>query len=97
VLDLVGLILVMTVNPGFGGQRYISAMERKIGQARSLIDASGRHIELEVDGGINEATIGGAAAAGATTFCAGSALFADRTDLAGAVSRLRASAAVVAA
>jgi len=93
VIDLVGLILVMTVNPGFGGQKYIRTMERKIAQARALIDESGLQIELEVDGGINEDTIGGAAAAGATTFCAGSALFADRDDLHGSVARLRERAA----
>jgi ribulose-phosphate 3-epimerase len=93
VLDLIGLLLVMTVNPGFGGQQYIASMERKIAVARSVIDASGYPIELEVDGGISESTIGGAARAGATTFCAGSALFKDRSDLDGSVRRLRAQAA----
>lgn len=89
VLDLIGLLLVMTVNPGFGGQRYIASMEHKIARARIMIDRSGHDIELEVDGGISAATIGGAAAAGADTFCAGSALFADRSAMAARVSELR--------
>jgi ribulose-phosphate 3-epimerase len=92
VLDLVDLLLVMTVNPGFGGQSYISTMEPKIAAARRMLDERAPHVELEVDGGIGTATIGAAASAGARTFCAGSALFGDRTDMAGAVSRLRATA-----
>jgi ribulose-phosphate 3-epimerase len=94
VLDLIGLLLVMTVNPGFGGQQYIASMETKIADARSLIDASGYPIELEVDGGINEATIGRAARAGATTFCAGSGLFKNRADLSAGVRALRQEAAI---
>lgn len=89
VLDLVDLLLVMTVNPGFGGQRYIATMEPKIAAARALIDATGRDIALEVDGGIGRPTIAGAARAGADTFCAGSALFRDRSDMAGEVTELR--------
>lgn len=75
-LDLIGVLLVMTVNPGFGGQSYIAAMEPKIAAARRLIDASGHDIELEVDGGIGPDTIAAAAAAGADTFVSGSALWA---------------------
>lgn len=75
VLDLLDLLLVMTVNPGFGGQDYLTSMEPKIAAARQLIDDSGHDIELEVDGGIGPATIGGAARAGAEVFCAGSAVF----------------------
>ncbi|MDX1882130.1 ribulose-phosphate 3-epimerase [Mycolicibacterium sp. 120270] len=75
VLDLVDLLLVMTVNPGFGGQQYIAAMEPKIAAARAEIDQRGLDIELEVDGGIAGSTIGAAARAGADVFCAGSALF----------------------
>ncbi|MGB3480890.1 MAG: ribulose-phosphate 3-epimerase [Mycobacterium sp.] len=75
VLDLTDLLLVMTVNPGFGGQRYLASMEPKIAAARAEIDCRGLDIELEVDGGISTSTISGAAAAGATVFCAGSALF----------------------
>lgn len=76
VLDLADLLLVMTVNPGFGGQRYLAGMEPKITAARTEIDRRGPDIELEVDGGISTATIGAAAGAGARVFCAGSALFA---------------------
>ena len=89
VLDLVDLVLVMTVNPGFGGQRYLSSMAGKIRRVRDLVDATGRDIEVEVDGGISPATIGSASAAGAGTFCAGSALFADRDAIGDRVSELR--------
>lgn len=75
VLDLVDLILVMTVNPGFGGQSYLASMEPKITAVRQLIERSGRAIELEVDGGVGPDTIAGAAAAGADVFVAGSALW----------------------
>ena len=95
VLAETDLILVMTVNPGFGGQRYIAEMEPKIAQARQLIDRSGRSIELEVDGGITDATIGGAAAAGADVFISGSWLFRhpDGKAAATALLRTRATAA----
>jgi len=75
VLHLADLLLVMTVNPGFGGQAYLAEMEPKIAQARTEIDRRGLAVELEVDGGIGPATIGAAARAGAQVFCAGSALF----------------------
>ncbi|BBY21854.1 ribulose-phosphate 3-epimerase [Mycobacterium stomatepiae] len=77
VLDIVDLLLIMTVNPGFGGQRYLTSMEPKIAAARAEIDRRGMNIELEVDGGIGPRTIATAAAAGADVFCAGSALFAE--------------------
>ncbi|MET8246937.1 ribulose-phosphate 3-epimerase [Streptomyces sp. NPDC005202] len=93
VLDLVDLLLVMTVNPGFGGQEYLASMEPKIAAARALIARTGREIELEVDGGIARSTIAGAAQAGATTFCAGSALFRKRDRLADEVAKLRSLAA----
>jgi ribulose-phosphate 3-epimerase len=89
VLDIVDLLLVMTVNPGFGGQPYLASMEPKIAAARRLIGRSGRRIELEVDGGIGPATIGGAARAGADVFCAGSALYRHPDGLAAAVTELR--------
>lgn len=89
VLDLVDLLLVMTVNPGFGGQHYLASMEPKLVAARAMLDRHAPATELEVDGGIGPATIGAAAAAGARTFCAGSSLFADRDDIAGTVARLR--------
>lgn len=92
VLDLVDLLLVMTVNPGFGGQQYLSSMEPKISAARSEISRRGLEIALEVDGGIGRATIGGAAKAGADVFCAGSALFSGPGTMADRVAELRAAA-----
>jgi ribulose-phosphate 3-epimerase len=91
VLDLVDLVLVMTVNPGFGGQAYIATMERKIREVRDMIDARGMtdRIELEVDGGIAPATVAGAVRAGANMLIAGSALFRDPDGLAHAVKELR--------
>ena len=93
VLDLVDLLLVMTVNPGFGGQQYLAAMEYKIAAARAEIDRRGYEIELEVDGGIAGATIGAAARAGADVFCAGSALFNGPGTLEDRVAALRGVAA----
>jgi len=93
VLDLADLLLVMTVNPGFGGQRYLAGMATKIAAARALIDRRGLDIELEVDGGIGPATIAAAARAGATAFCAGSALFEGPGSMADRVAALRAAAA----
>jgi ribulose-phosphate 3-epimerase len=89
VLDLVDMVLVMTVNPGFGGQAYISTMEPKIHEAAQMIEASGLNIDLEVDGGISPDTIAGAARAGARVFIAGSALYKHAGGLADAVSTLR--------
>jgi len=89
VLDIVDLLLVMTVNPGFGGQPYLASMEPKIAAARRLIERSGQRIALEVDGGIGPATIAGAARAGADVFCAGSALYRHPDGLAAAVTELR--------
>jgi ribulose-phosphate 3-epimerase len=92
VIDLVDEILVMTVNPGFGGQDYIATMEPKIAEVRAMIELSGRDIDLEVDGGIGPATVGGAAAAGANVFIAGSSLFRDPEGQAHAVTEIRALA-----
>ncbi|MCY7314065.1 MAG: ribulose-phosphate 3-epimerase [Rubrivivax sp.] len=75
VIDRVDLILIMSVNPGFGGQSFIASALRKIERARRLIDSSGRDIRLQVDGGIKVDNIRRAAAAGADTFVAGSAIF----------------------
>jgi len=75
VMDEVDMILLMSVNPGFGGQSFIPATLGKLREARALIDASGREIRLEVDGGINAENIRAVAAAGADTFVAGSAIF----------------------
>jgi ribulose-phosphate 3-epimerase len=75
VIDKVDLVLIMSVNPGFGGQSFIPSALGKIEQARRLIEASGRDIRLEVDGGIKVDNIRAAAQAGADTFVAGSAIF----------------------
>ena len=75
VLDDLDLVLIMSVNPGFGGQSFIHSSLEKIAQVRKMIDNSGRDIRLEVDGGINKETIGLASEAGADTFVAGSAIF----------------------
>jgi ribulose-phosphate 3-epimerase len=75
VMDKIDLILIMSVNPGFGGQSFIPEALKKIAAVRNLIDASGRDIMLEVDGGIKPDNIAEAAKAGADTFVAGSAIF----------------------
>jgi len=75
VLDKVDMVLLMSVNPGFGGQSFIPATLDKLRQARKLIDASGRNIRLEIDGGVKVDNIREIAAAGADTFVAGSAIF----------------------
>lgn len=75
VLGLVDLVLVMSVNPGFGGQTFIASSLDKVRAARALITASGRDVRLEIDGGIKADNIAQAAAAGADTFVAGSAIF----------------------
>jgi len=92
VLDLVAMVLVMTVNPGFGGQAYIPTMEPKITEVRELIVAGGHDVDLEVDGGIAPETVAGAAHAGANVLVSGSALFRDPEGLAHAVRDLRARA-----
>ncbi len=91
VLDLIDLVLVMTVNPGFGGQRYIATMEPKIRAVRAMIDAAGAsdRVDVEVDGGISPDTVTGAAAAGANVLVAGSALYRDPAGLGHAVDELR--------
>jgi ribulose-phosphate 3-epimerase len=94
ILDLVDMVLVMTVNPGFGGQSYIKTMEPKIRQVRSMITERGLgdSVLLEVDGGISPTTIAGAAQAGANVLIAGSALYRDPQGLKHAVDELRALA-----
>ena len=89
VLDLCAMVLVMTVNPGFGGQAYIATMEPKVAAVRRMIVDGGHDVDLEVDGGIATGTIAGAAAAGATVLVAGSALYRDPAGLAHAVTELR--------
>ncbi|GGH93392.1 ribulose-phosphate 3-epimerase [Pseudomonas fluvialis] len=75
VMDKVDMILLMSVNPGFGGQKFIPGTLDKLREARALIDASGREIRLEIDGGVNVQNIRAIAEAGADTFVAGSAIF----------------------
>ena len=75
VIDDIDLVLIMSVNPGFGGQKFIRSSLEKISKVRKMIDDSGKDIRLEVDGGINKETIGLASSAGADTFVAGSAIF----------------------
>ncbi|MGI8407920.1 MAG: ribulose-phosphate 3-epimerase [Actinomycetota bacterium] len=89
VMDLVDLLLVMTVNPGFGGQSYIRTIESKIRSARGLIEEQGHAVSLEVDGGISSSTIKGAAEAGADRFIVGSALFRNDGGPAAEVKELR--------
>ncbi|MEE8273897.1 MAG: ribulose-phosphate 3-epimerase [Alphaproteobacteria bacterium] len=90
VLDAVDLVLVMTVNPGFGGQAFIPAMLDKIAALRATIDASGRAIELEVDGGVTAETAPLAVKAGADVLVAGSAVFKGTpADYAANIARLR--------
>ena len=96
VLDLVDLVLVMTVNPGFGGQKYIATMEPKMAEVRSMISAAGLDdaVDLEIDGGVGPATIAGAARHGVNVFVAGSSLYRDPLGLAHAVAELKMLAAV---
>jgi len=75
VMDKLDIVMLMSVNPGFGGQKFIPETLEKLKEARALIDASGYNIRLEVDGGVTENNIAEIAAAGADTFVAGSAIF----------------------
>ncbi len=88
VLDKVDMVLLMSVNPGFGGQSFIPSTLPKIAAVRQLIDRSGRDIRLEVDGGIKVDNIGAVAAAGADTFVAGSAIF-NAKDYAATIAQMR--------
>lgn len=92
VMNKLDLLLLMSVNPGFGGQAFIPGTLDKLRAARQLIDASGRAIRLEVDGGVTAANIAEIAAAGADTFVAGSAVF-GAPDRAAAIAALRAALA----
>jgi ribulose-phosphate 3-epimerase len=88
VLDKVDLVLLMSVNPGFGGQQFIDATLAKVRAVRERIDRAGRPIRLEVDGGVKVANIGKIAAAGADTFVAGSAIF-GAGDYRGTIAAMR--------
>jgi len=91
-IERVDIILLMSVNPGFGGQSFIPHVKQKIVAARELIDASGRDIRLEVDGGVKADNIGELAALGADTFVAGSAIF-NQDDYAQVINEMRANIA----
>jgi ribulose-phosphate 3-epimerase len=91
VLDLVDIIMVMTVNPGFGGQAFIASQLGKIATLRRMIEASGREIVLQIDGGITPATAPGALEAGADCLIAGTSVF-GAPDYAQAIAALRATA-----
>lgn len=88
VIDKVDMVLVMSVNPGFGGQSFIPSALDKVRQARAMIDDSGRPIRLEIDGGVKVDNIGDIAAAGADTFVAGSAIFGS-DDYAATISAMK--------
>jgi ribulose-phosphate 3-epimerase len=88
VLDKVDLVLLMSVNPGFGGQQFIEAVLPKVTAVRSLIDRAGLKTRLEVDGGVKVANIGRIASAGADTFVAGSAIF-GASDYAATIAAMR--------
>ncbi|WP_045760347.1 ribulose-phosphate 3-epimerase [Xanthomonas albilineans] len=92
VLDDLDLVLVMSVNPGFGGQTFIPSALDKLRAIRTCIDASGKPIRLEIDGGVKPENIAAVAAAGADTFVAGSAIF-NAPDYAEVIARLRAAVA----
>lgn len=88
VMDKMDMLLLMSVNPGFGGQSFIPATLEKLKEARQLIDASGYDIRLEVDGGVGVNNIAEIAAAGADTFVAGSAIF-GQPDYSAVIARMR--------
>jgi ribulose-phosphate 3-epimerase len=92
LMDKVDLVLVMSVNPGFGGQGFIPAALEKLRRARERIDASGRAIRLEIDGGVKPDNIGEIAAAGADTFVAGSAIF-GHPDYAAVIAAMKSAVA----
>lgn len=88
LIDKIDMILLMSVNPGFGGQNFIPSALKKLKQAREIIDNSGRNIRLEIDGGVKVDNIAEIAAAGADTFVAGSAIF-NSDDYAATINAMR--------
>jgi len=93
VMDKIDMVLLMSVNPGFGGQKFIPGTLDKLREARALIDAGGREIRLEIDGGVNPQNIREIAAAGADTFVAGSAIF-NQPDYKAVIDQMRAELAL---
>ena len=89
VLDMVDQVLVMTVNPGFGGQKFLPSTIKKIAQLKALKDAMGYQFDIEIDGGVNNETITAAYEAGANVFVAGSYVY-DKVDPAAKIARLKA-------
>ena len=89
-LDKLDMVLLMSVNPGFGGQKFIDSVLSKISKVRSLIDNCNKEIRLEVDGGINLNNISEVASAGADTFVAGSAIF-SQSDYSEVIQQMRSS------
>jgi len=89
VLDLVDMVLIMTVNPGFGGQAYLASQEPKVAELRRMVTERGLDVDIEVDGGIAPATIGAITTAGANVFVAGNAVFKAPGGLAAAIADLR--------
>jgi ribulose-phosphate 3-epimerase len=87
-LEKLDLVLIMSVNPGFGGQKFIASALRKLREARERIDASGRNVRLEIDGGVKVDNVGEIARAGADTFVAGSAIFGSK-DYAATIKAMR--------
>lgn len=94
VMDKMDMLVLMSVNPGFGGQKFIPSTIDKLKQARAMIDSSGHNIRLEIDGGVGVNNIAEIAAAGADTFVAGSAIF-SQPDYAKVIAQLRAELASV--
>jgi ribulose-phosphate 3-epimerase len=94
VIEKVDMVLMMSVNPGFGGQNFIPTVLGKLKHARRMIDESGLNIRLEIDGGVKADNIAGIAAAGADTFVAGSAIFGS-DDYAGTIKKMRSALATV--
>ena len=94
VMDKMDMLVLMSVNPGFGGQKFIPSTIDKLKQARTMIDSSGHNIRLEIDGGVGVNNIAEIAAAGADTFVAGSAIF-SQPDYAKVIAQLRAELASV--
>ena len=88
-IDEIDLILIMSVNPGFGGQKYIPASSARIARLRAMLEAIGSSAELEVDGGVNTATIAEVVTAGASVLVVGSAIFNSQAPLTENVRRLR--------
>ncbi len=88
VLDDLDMVVLMTVNPGFGGQKFIPSVLPKVGQLRKMVEDKGLSLDIEVDGGINSENIGQAARAGANVFVAGNAVFGS-DDYAGTISSMR--------